>query len=322
MTAEQQVDSGIDRTHRGFTGSHAAHDRLHLEIVGHDDALETDLLSENALQHVGAECRRHQRVDRFEEDVRAHDRGDAGLHGGPEGWKLHPTQTLLFKGGVARKGSGGDASVRVQQLLAFAHSKKEPRVKSEGGDKKEFKKIPMEVLFAFHSDGTLRGFGRQKPGTKGSGSSSNPAVQAGATAGALVALSLALALAPLRLREVALGRAFPTLDMAALTSALDGVVARLPGEPGRTLWVGAAAQHLIVKGHAAVSVRTFQRLGPRVSQLQRQGDLGALYVFETPIDRDMEPAFGSPRELLQRYPSEVVERVGGKMPITVHRLGR
>ena len=97
--------------------------------------------------------------------------------------------TLLFKGGVARKGSGGDASVRVQQLLAFAHSKKEPRVKSEGGDKKEFKKIPMEVLFAFHSDGTLRGFGRQKPGTKGSGSSSNPAVQAGATAGALVALS-------------------------------------------------------------------------------------------------------------------------------------
>lgn len=140
--------------------------------------------------------------------------------------------------------------------------------------------------------------------------------------GALVALALALALAPLRLREVALGRAFPTLDMAALTSALDGVVARLPGEPGRTLWVGAAAQHLIVKGHAAVSVRTFQRLGPRVSQLQRQGDLGALYVFETPIDRDMEPAFGSPRELLQRYPSEVVERVGGKMPITVHRLGR
>ena len=36
----------------------------------------------------------------------------------------------------------------------------------------------------------------------------------------------------------------------------------------------------------------------------------------------MEPVFGAPRELLQRYPSEVVERVGGKMPVTVHRLGR
>ncbi|MEC8651893.1 MAG: hypothetical protein VXY92_04960, partial [Planctomycetota bacterium] len=140
--------------------------------------------------------------------------------------------------------------------------------------------------------------------------------------GALLTLGLAVALAGLRIRDVALGRAFPTLDMAALTTALDGVVARLPGDPGRTLWVGAAAQHLIVKGHAAVSVRTFQRLGARVSQLQRQGDLGALYLVETPIDRDMEPAFGAPRELLQRYPSEVVERVGGKMPVTVHRLGR
>ena len=110
--------------------------------------------------------------------------------------------------------------------------------------------------------------------------------------------------------------------MAALTDALDGVVRRLPGEPGRTLWVGAGAQHLIVKGHAAVSVRTFERLGPRIGQLQRQGDLAALYLIETPIDRDMAPMFGAPRDLLRRYPSEVVQRVGGKMPVTVHRLRR
>ena len=81
-------------------------------------------------------------------------------------------------------------------------------------------------------------------------------------------------------------------------------------------------QHLVVKGHAAVSVRTFQRLGPRVAQLQRQGDLAGIYLVETAIDRDMAPAFGAPHELLQRYPSQVVERVGGKMPVTVHRLGR
>ena len=140
--------------------------------------------------------------------------------------------------------------------------------------------------------------------------------------GAQVVLAFAVALAPLRLRELAAGRAFPELDLAALTGALDGVVARLPGEQGRTLWVGAVAQHLVVKGHAAVSVRTFQRLGQRVAQLQRQGDLAGIYLVETPIDRDMAAAFGAPHELLQRYPSQVVERVGGKMPVTVHQLGR
>ena len=140
--------------------------------------------------------------------------------------------------------------------------------------------------------------------------------------GAPLVLTFAAVLAPARLAEVAAGRAFPTLDMAALTDALDGVVRRLPGEPGRALWVGAGAQHLIIKGHAAVSVRTFERLGPRIAQLRRQGDLGALYLIETPIDRDMAPVLGSPRDVLRRYPSEVVQRVGGKMPVTVHRLGR
>ena len=140
--------------------------------------------------------------------------------------------------------------------------------------------------------------------------------------GALALLLAAAALAPLRLGELAAGRAFPVLDMAALTDALDGVVRRLPGAPGQTLWIGAGAQHLIVHGHAAVSVRTFERLGPRVEQLRRQGDLGALYLIETPIDRDMAPVLGAPRDLLRRYPSEVVQRVGGKMPVTVHRLGR
>ena len=140
--------------------------------------------------------------------------------------------------------------------------------------------------------------------------------------GAAVLLAALAVLAPLRLWELADGRAFPTLQIAALTRALDGAVERLGADRATTLWVGAPAQHLIVKGHAAVSVRTFQRLGPRVGQLQRQGDLRAIYLVETPIDRAMEPAFGAPRDVLQRYPSQVVERVGGKMPVTVHRLGR
>jgi hypothetical protein len=140
--------------------------------------------------------------------------------------------------------------------------------------------------------------------------------------GAAALLAILAVLAPLRVWELAAGRAFPQLEVAALTDALDGVVARLDRDRATTLWVGAPAQHLIVKGHAAVSVRTFERLGPRVGQLQRQGDLREILLVETPIDRAMEPAFGAPRDVLRRYPSEVVERVGGRMPVTVHRLGR
>jgi hypothetical protein len=63
-------------------------------------------------------------------------------------------------------------------------------------------------------------------------------------------------------------------------------------------------------------------MGAQIGQLQRQGDVVTIYVLETPLDRDMEPVFGSPRKLLQRVPSRVVERIGGAMPITVHQLGR
>lgn len=140
--------------------------------------------------------------------------------------------------------------------------------------------------------------------------------------GAQVVLAIAVVLVPLRLWELASERAFPTLEMASLTDALDRIVDRLPGDRATTLWVGAPAQHLIVKGHAAVSVRTFERLGRRIAQLQRQGDLRTIYLIETPIDRAMAPAFGAPRDVLQRYTSKVVERVGGRMPVTVHQLGR
>lgn len=138
-----------------------------------------------------------------------------------------------------------------------------------------------------------------------------------------VALLVAsFAICALRLPFVADGTAFPQLPIAALTTELDRLVQRLPGDRATTLWVGVPAQHLIVKGHAAVSVSSFERMGGQIGQLQRQGDVVTIYVLETPLDGDMEPVFGSPRKLLQRVPSRVVERIGGAMPITVHQLGR
>ena len=164
---------------------------------------------------------------------------------------------------------------------------------------------------------------------------------------AFVLLAAALALAPLRLRELALGRAFPTLNMAALTKALDGVAARLPGERGRTMWVGTIAQYMVMRGHAAISPKVLKEaLSPKWAQgdgwrrsfaqevrarLRGQspagnpslrGHVGTIYVIETTIDPAVAPAFGSPRELLRFFPGEVVERVGGEMPITVYRVGR
>tara|TARA_R110002072_G_scaffold121342_2_gene255061 strand:+ start:31050 stop:32765 length:1716 start_codon:yes stop_codon:yes gene_type:complete len=138
-----------------------------------------------------------------------------------------------------------------------------------------------------------------------------------------IALLLAsLAICALRLPFVADGTAFPQLPIASLTSELDRMVKRLPGDRATTLWVGMPAQHLIVKGHAAVSVSSFERMGQNIAQLQRQGDVAIIYLIETPLDRDMEPVFGSPRKLLRRVSSRVVERAGGVMPITVHQIGR
>ena len=137
---------------------------------------------------------------------------------------------------------------------------------------------------------------------------------------ALVVASLAIC--ALRLPFVADGTAFPQLPIASLTSELDRMVKRLPGDRATTLWVGMPAQHLIVKGHAAVSVSSFERMGQNIAQLQRQGDVAIIYLIETPLDRDMEPVFGSPRKLLRRVSSRVVERAGGVMPITVHQIGR
>ncbi len=138
----------------------------------------------------------------------------------------------------------------------------------------------------------------------------------------LALLVASFAICALRLPFVADGTAFPQLPIATLTTELDRLVKRLPGDPTTTLWVGVPAQHLIVKGYAAMSVNSFERMGSNIGQLQRQGDITKIYLLETSLDRDMEPVFGSARKLLRQVPSRVVERIGGVMPITVYEIGR
>ena len=137
---------------------------------------------------------------------------------------------------------------------------------------------------------------------------------------ALAVSASAALLAGVRTWQLAAGHAFPELRTAALTRALDGVVARLAADPARTLWIGSPAQYLIVKGQAALSVQSAERRRRELDELRRAGHLRTVFVLVTPIDAAMAPAFGSARELLQRAPARIVDRVGGVMPITVYEL--
>jgi len=140
--------------------------------------------------------------------------------------------------------------------------------------------------------------------------------------GGALLLVAAVVLCATRLPFVATGTAFPELRIATLTRSLDSIVDRLPGDRATTLWVGVPAQHLIIKGHAALSVRSFMQRIATVRGMMRRGEVQKVYLIETPIDRAMRPAFGAPRDILAQAPSKVVERVGGDMPITVHQLGQ
>jgi len=147
-------------------------------------------------------------------------------------------------------------------------------------------------------------------------------VQRGGRRAAWLLLTAALVLTPLRVRAVVRGEAFPRLEVAHLTDALDELVARLPADRATTLWVGTPAQHLIVKGQAALCPRSFLQRIPELQQLMRQGNVRTIYVLETWIDAAMAGGMGDPREVLRSQPSVVVERIEGEFPITVHRLGR
>lgn len=140
----------------------------------------------------------------------------------------------------------------------------------------------------------------------------------GARAPALALLAAALALAALRVPTLRTEQAFVRGDKARIVAAIDACVARMRSDPARTLWITTAAQRLIVTGHAALSP---ERFAWHAEQAGRPW-LRSMHVFvlETPLDAAMAPGLGDPRAILRALPGEVVERTGGDVALTVHRL--
>ena len=132
-------------------------------------------------------------------------------------------------------------------------------------------------------------------------------------------LAGAVALCGVQLHAVHRGARFPELPITRLTEAIDSVLRELPSDPA-TLWVSTAAQHLVVKGHAALCPQSFMKRGHDLEDLVRRGHVKTIYVLETPIDAAYAPAVGDVRAILDAAQAEVVSRSSGAMPIVVHRL--
>ncbi|HEU4417598.1 MAG TPA: hypothetical protein VFT55_01590 [Planctomycetota bacterium] len=136
---------------------------------------------------------------------------------------------------------------------------------------------------------------------------------------AVTLLGAAVVLCGVQLRAVHRG-AVPEHPVARLTEELDALIRELPHD-SRTLWVGTPAQHLIVKGHAALSAQSFMARGHDLEDLVRRGHVKTVYVLETPIDAAHAPAFGDVRAILDAAAeAPVVARSAGEKPIVVHRL--
>ncbi len=140
-------------------------------------------------------------------------------------------------------------------------------------------------------------------------------------------LAAAVVVGAARLDAVHRGVAFPRLEAAKLTDAIDAALVRLGTSPCDTLWVTVAAQHLVVKGHAALSPEAFVQLGARsggqpskLDDLRGRGHVKTILFVETPLDVQFAPAFGDLGALLQGAPTEVAGRFDQGLPIVVHRL--
>jgi len=137
---------------------------------------------------------------------------------------------------------------------------------------------------------------------------------------AVTLLAGAAVLAGVQLCALHRGARFPEHEVARMTEELDALIRDLPHD-SRTLWVGAPAQHLIVKGHAALSAQSFMARGHDLEDLVRRGHVKTVYVIETPIDAVHAPAFGDVRTILDAAAeAPVVARSAGEKPIVVHRL--
>jgi hypothetical protein len=137
---------------------------------------------------------------------------------------------------------------------------------------------------------------------------------------ALPLLAFSALIAVLRLRELHLGRAFPEPQRSAMVEILDRLVQRHDDGSGRILWVGSLPQALCIRGRAGLTVEAFQRRRSEVGRLRLQGDLRTLFLYSTPFDRDLAPAFGEPRELLSAFDYQVVEKVDSPHPFMLYRL--
>ena len=140
-----------------------------------------------------------------------------------------------------------------------------------------------------------------------------PALFGGRVGAGLLCVSVGLC--GVQLHAVHRGERFPQQDAARLTEAIDVLMQELPSDPA-TLWVGTPAQHLVVKGHAALTAQWCLSRARDLEDLVRRGHVKRIYVLETPLDK----ADGSVRALLAGASADVVSRSGGEMPITVHRL--
>ncbi|MBL8729450.1 MAG: glycosyltransferase family 39 protein [Planctomycetes bacterium] len=136
-------------------------------------------------------------------------------------------------------------------------------------------------------------------------------------------LVAALVLAGLRLGELARGTTFPRLPNAELAAAIERTVAAVPGtddDRRHTLWVAVTAQHLILRGHAALPPRSFLARLQEVGDYAQRGHIRIVYVLTTPLDAAFAGGFGDPQQVLGICRSDVVQRSDGEQPITVHRL--
>lgn len=138
---------------------------------------------------------------------------------------------------------------------------------------------------------------------------------------ATVALLAGAALfAGLRLGALQRGEALPRLQIAATTAAIDAALAAVPGADARTLWVTCAAQHLVVKGRAAMPAEALRRRWNDVQQLLRNRQIEQVLLLGTPLDAAFAPQFGALEPVLAAFRNEVAWRSAGDVPLTVWRL--
>ncbi len=133
-------------------------------------------------------------------------------------------------------------------------------------------------------------------------------------------LAGAAVFAGVRLWDLHRGAAFPRLGIATVTEAVDAALQNIPGAAGETLWVTCIAQHLIVKGGAAMTPEAFVRHRRDVGALVQQGEVRQIYVLRTPLDVAFAPQFGSPEQALAGFRTEVVWSSRDEAPISVVRL--